>query len=376
MSVSTLLFETDKHYEVYAVLREWLKARPDYMEFVEQDEEMCKRLLSQFVQLVQRRSDLSYVDVSTLAFGAIDLLEDGFSKAKPQFQEHWPMIYRDFYAAKWKMTDLQGMVKTNMAERLSGRAQCLWSLGIYHYLAEGTLRHLMLALWLALEIGSKGKRLNRYSKFEEQDPAELISLFIDKFNWASLLNSLYERDLRIAFAHVQYQMGKELHTISLTVNGENVEFDHSALAERVLRLFDATTSLGFGVEAFFLRNHESFDIASLGLQIDHAQYLSQIQTTMVIRGFRLQLELRKDVSAGLEILAKLSPIGKDFDKSYIEKFAKDNLAEIVIYLDHYTSFQAENIRLTLTTSDDQAFKECLLGPEKLKNARKSAGISK
>lgn len=374
MSGSGLLFEAHEDREVDAALREWFRPRPDYVEFVDRDQEMCKRLLPQFVQVEQRRSDLSEADVSTLAVGAIDLLEDAFSNARPLFQEHWPKVYRDFYAAKWKMGDLQEMVKGNVIERPSGRAQCLWSLGIYHYLAEGILRHLMLALWLALQIGSGGKHLGRYSGLERKGPADLIALFTNKFRWANLLDSLCERDLRNALAHVQHQMGRTPDTISLKVNGKNAEFDHSALVARVLRLFDATTCLGFGVEAFFLRNHESFDISSLELQLDPAQYLSQVQTVMAIRGFRLQPELGRDVSGGLEILAKLCPVRQDVSKTDLEESANANLAEIMAYLDHYALFHADSIRLTVTTWGGQAFAEYRFGPEKLKSARESAGI--
>ncbi|MCK4599534.1 hypothetical protein KAU37_06945 [Candidatus Bipolaricaulota bacterium] len=372
MSVSRVLLETDEQDKAYARLREWFKPQPEYAEFVSEDDELGKRLLPQFVQLERRRSGLPEEDVSALAFGAIELLEDAFAKATRQFLDRWGRIYRDFYAAKWKMGDLQGMVAASLAEHLSGRAQCFWSLSLYHYLAEGSLHHLMLALWVASQTGHK-RPIERYRRYEEQDPAELISLFIiDDHNWARLMNSLYEQDLRIAFAHVRYQMGRQPNAISLKLGGDDIELDSSALGERVLQLFDGITSLGFGVEAFFLRNHESFDVPSLGLQIDPAQYLNQIQTSMAIRGFRLQVELRKDAANGVEILAILSPVREGLIDADIKQFADAHIGEIMCYLDHYTSFRAENIRLVLTAKDSRPIGQLHYGPGKLKRIRESA----
>ena len=269
------------------------------------------------------------------------------------------------------MGDLQGMVTASPAEHLSGRAQCLWSLSLYHYLAEGSLRHLMLAFWLARQIGRK-RSLGQYRTHEKKDPAELISLFINEYDWARILNLLYERDLRIAFAHVRYEMGKRLDTISLKLGGEDVELDSSAIAERVLCLLDGTTSLGFGVEAFLLRNHKYFDIASLGLQIDPAQYLNQIQTLMAIRGFRLQVQSLREAARGLEILAVLRPMRGGVLDEDVKQFANSNIAEIFCYLDHYTSFRADKIRLVFMAKDGRTIGESHFGSEKLKNVRESA----
>ena len=370
MSLPRVLLKSEDQEEAYARLREWFQRQPEYDAFLEKDNELGKRLLPQFVQLEQRRSDLPDEDIFCLAFGAIELLENAFTQADQLFLKNWDMIYRDFYAAKWKMGDLQGIVGAYLADRLLGRAQCLSILSLYHNLAEGPLHHLMLALWVALQ--TEGKRLVKgYQTYKKKDPAELISLFKDDHDWAKVLDSLYERDLRIAFAHIRYEMGKHPDTISLELGGKDVELDSSALGKRFLRLFGGVTSLGFGIEAFFLRNDESFDISSLGLKIDPAQYLNLIQNLMAIRGLQIQVQPRRNAATGLEISAVLSPIREKLLDADIKQFADTYIGEIICYLDFYISFQAESIHLVLIAKDNRQIGEWHFGSEKLKRIRES-----
>ncbi|MCK4545985.1 MAG: hypothetical protein KAW17_00960 [Candidatus Eisenbacteria sp.] len=327
-------------------LLKWFEVHlAEYLEHFRNRREEAKSLVPFFLELGGSARHFGENDLDKLIVKSVRLLEDSFGKQPQHFRDNCQHIVEDLHAAKWKFRDYQAIVRTQDLDPLNDRQRCLWLLALYHQLAEGCFKHLVIALQTAIVLADGGE-VSLLDRIRGRDPKKIVKLLVRERPGLDILKDVYSPQLRAGFAHMLYERSRSRGGVVLKAGKKPMEVQRSELELHFWKLFAAVHALGLAIDLFLTRREAELDLPGTKIMCDPEDYIAQLRMRLATRGILLEITSFPLADPSAEIEAKASPV-RQMTSDEFEELVKRSYHEIVCYLDHAAGKQTKALGLEL-----------------------------